>query len=210
MKIHRIVPWSLALVPTIVGATLLTAAANSTPPRATSADARGAESYSVDPAHSSVVFKTNHLGVSEFFGRFNSISGEVTFNADHLADSSVLIEIPVASLDTNDAKRDGHLRSADFFSAKEFPSLIFESKAVSGAGDDLKVEGLLTLRDTTREIGVAFTKIGEADAMGAHRLGFSARFRIDMRDFGFQFVQQQPGAVGPEVEIWVALELTRD
>ena len=166
--------------------------------------------YSVDVGHSSVVFKTKHVGVAEFFGRFNKVDGEVVYDSEKPTDSKVTIEIPVDSIDTNSAQRDGHLKSADFFSAKEFPKLTFESKSVAMDGDTMLVTGDLTVRDTTKEVVANVVKIGEGEAMRAYRAGFTAHFEIDMTEFGFQFVEQNPGALGPEVEIWVALELTRD
>lgn len=167
------------------------------------------ETYAVDAAHSSVVFKTKHLGVAEFFGRFNAVDGEIAYSSDAPETSSVRIEIPVASLDTNNEGRDDHLRNADFFSAKEFPKVTFESASVAMDGEDMLVTGDLTVRGTTKSVEAKVRKIGEGEAMNAYRAGFTAHFTMDMRDFGFQFVQQRPGAVGPEVDVWVALELTK-
>ncbi|MFT5291664.1 MAG: polyisoprenoid-binding protein YceI [Planctomycetota bacterium] len=169
----------------------------------------GESTFVVDPSHSSVVFKTQHVGVSEFFGRFNVVGGEIVYDESDMGNCSVLIEIPVNSLDSNSEGRDGHLKSADFFSAKEYPTMVFESSSVKKDGDNLLVTGTLSLRDQTKEVTATVTKIGEGEAMGAYRVGFTAHFTIDMREFGFQFVKKQPGAVGPEVELWVALELKK-
>src|SRR5947209_10298 len=95
-----------------------------------SAPSRAAESYVLDAAHTGVSFKISHLGLSWTFGRFNEVSGNFTIDADDASKSSFALTIKTQSLDTANAKRDGHLQSPDFFNVKQYPSITFKSTAV--------------------------------------------------------------------------------
>src|ERR1700752_921995 len=94
-----------------------------------------ADTFKIDPVHSSIIFSIKHLGVSDFYGRFNDLSGQVALDKADPSKSSVEITIPVESVDTKYPKRDQHLKSPDFFNAKQFPVIVFKSKSVEGSGD---------------------------------------------------------------------------
>ena len=167
-------------------------------------------SYTVDGGHSSVVFATKHLGVSRFYGRFNEVSGSLELNEDDLGQSSITLEIPTASVDSNSEQRDGHLKSPDFFSAKEFPVITFESSTIRGTRDAFEIDGELTLRGVTKTITAKGGFVGAGDTMfGDYRCGFEARFTIAAADYGVPFMKERPNAVGPEVEVIVSLECVR-
>lgn len=174
-----------------------------------------AETYEVDGVHSAVVFRSKHMGISQFYGRFNRIDeqkSKVVYDPDDPSKSSILLVIDAASIDSANANRDQHLKSTDFLSVQENPEIVFESKKVSGKPEALTLEGDLSLRGVTKPVSVKATVVGRGEVQmreTSFRAGFEAHFTIDMRDFGFDFVKQNPGAVGPEVDLTVSLECVR-
>jgi polyisoprenoid-binding protein YceI len=184
---------------------LLPAAAPApTPPRAL-------ESWVVDSGHSSLVFRIRHMGVSNFYGRFNELSGRLAL-ADNAAQNSLTFSVQAASVDTNSDKRDQHLKSPDFFSAKEFPVIEFRSTSVKPAGDGaLDVAGKLTLHGVTRDLAVKVQETGRRAGDGEHPgvAGFEARFTIKRSDFGMDYGVEQ-GSLGDEVELVLAVEAQQE
>ncbi len=167
------------------------------------------ETYAVDNGHSSVVFRTLHMGVAEFYGRFNQIvesESRVVLDGDK---SSIVVTIDAASVDTNSSDRDQHLRSPDFFNAKEFPAMVFESKSVKGSGEQWEVEGDLTFRGVTKPISAKARKVGAGEMRGKSLAGFLAEFTLDMNDFGLDFLKKNPTALGPKVHVTISLECVR-
>ena len=104
-----------------------------------------ADTFKIDPVESSVVFSVMYLGVTNFYGRFNDVTGTVVLDKADPSKSSVDLTIPVESVDTNNEKRDQHLKSPDFFNAKQFPVMTFKSKKVEWSGDTYNVTGDFTL-----------------------------------------------------------------
>lgn len=199
------------LAPSLLVAALagLSAAFSSAVPAPTSASA--AETFTVDNVHSTVIFHTRHMGISEAYGRFNKISDEskLVLDAD-LSKSSLLLVIDAASVDTGDAKRDEHLRNADFFNAKEQPEITFESKKVTGKADAMEVTGELTFLGVKKAVTAKARQVGKGDTFFKdHRVGLVAELEIDMTDFGVAMVKQTPGAVGPKVALTISLECVR-
>ena len=167
-------------------------------------DARGADTFKIDPVHSSVLFSIKHLGVTDFYAFFKDISGTVTFDKSDPAKSSVELTVPVDSIDSRNPKRDQHLKSPDFFNAKQFPTLYFKSKKVEASGDTYKITGDFTLHGVTKTITIEFKKGPEAKGMeGEIRGGGETRFTIKRSDYGMTFMQ---GALGDEVNIIVSGE----
>lgn len=165
---------------------------------------QAAETFEIDPIHSSVVFKVRHLNVADFYGRFNEIKGTVSFDKDSPEKSSVIAEVPVESIDTHNDKRDQHLKSPDFFNAKQFPVISFKSTKVEKDGDDFKVTGDFTLHGVTKSVTVEFDKVGEGKGMqGELRAGGETEFKIKRSDFGMKFM---PDAIGDEIEIKLSIE----
>ena len=124
--------------------------------------------YEIDPAHSSATFAVRHF-VSQVPGRFDQLSGALAYDPENPAASSVEITIDAASIDTNNPKRDTHLRSADFFDVENHPSLTFKSTAVKGAAGGLEVTGDLTIRGVTKQVTVPVTVLGTHGRPGGLR-----------------------------------------
>jgi polyisoprenoid-binding protein YceI len=166
--------------------------------------AYGADTYKVDPVHSSVVFGIKHNGVTNFYGAFKEISGTVTFDAADATKSSVELTVPVESVDTRSEKRDQHLKSPDFFNAKQFPAITFKSNKVEGSGDSYKISGDLTIHGVTKPITVDFKrgadgKGGQGKTVG----GGEARFTIKRSDYDMKFMI---GPLDDDVNIILSLE----
>jgi polyisoprenoid-binding protein YceI len=163
-----------------------------------------ADTFKIDPVHSSVVFSVMHLGVSNFHGRFNDIKGTVVLDKADPSKSSVDLTIPVESVDTKNEKRDQHLKSPDFFNAKQFPVMTFKSKKVEGSGDAFTVTGDFTLHGVTKPLTLEVKKVGEGKGMeGEIRAGGETHFTIKRSDHGMSFMQ---GPLGDEINIVVSLE----
>ena len=169
--------------------------------------------WQLDPAHTHVEFSVKHLMIARVKGRFAGVAGTVEMGTDPAA-STVDVVIDAASIDTREAKRDAHLRSADFFDVERFPTIAFRSREVrpTGAGD-FSVVGDLTIRDVTREVTLEVTDEGRGtDPWGGARAGFSATAEIDRRDFGLTWNQALEAGgvlVGNEIRISLEVELVK-
>jgi polyisoprenoid-binding protein YceI len=166
--------------------------------------AHGADTYKVDPVHSSVVFSIQHNGVTDFYGAFKEISGTVNFDSADPAKSSVELTVPVESVDTRSDKRDQHLKSPDFFNAKQFPTITFKSSKIEGSGDTYKISGDLTIHGVTKPITVDFKrgpdgKGGQGKTVG----GGEVRFTIKRSDYDMKFMV---GPLGEDVNVILSLE----
>jgi polyisoprenoid-binding protein YceI len=168
----------------------------------------GAEMFEVDPVHSSVIFRIKHLGVSYFYGRFNDVSGKILFDAKNPVASSVEAQIKAESVDTNSADRDKHLRSPDFFNAKQFPAIAFKSRSVKKAdATSFEVTGDLTLHGVTKPLTVKMTHVGTGDIPKfGHRAGFEGTFTVKRSEFGMTFMSD---LLGDDVQVTIGLEGVR-
>lgn len=174
----------------------------------------GAGTWTVDPAHSTVGFSVRHLVISTVRGDFTKFSGKVQLDDGDLIRSAVEANIDVASLDTRVADRDAHLRSPDFFDAAKYPSITFRSTSVVKAGPDrLLVTGDLTMHGVTKPVTLEVSVSPEVKGMyGELRRGFSARGKLDRRDFGLTWnkaIEAGP-AVGDEVTLALDVEALKD
>lgn len=167
--------------------------------------APAADQFALDPVHSSLLFKVKHLGVSYSYGRFNAPTGTIVWDSADPTKSTFQISAKVESLDTGNAKRDGHLKSPDFFDGKQFPTIGFKSTAVKPLADNkYEVTGDLTIRGTTRPITVVLEHVGTASGpQGGTKTGFDGQFTINRQDFGVAYM---PQGIGNDVTIFVALE----
>lgn len=160
--------------------------------------------YKIDPVHSSVLFTVTHLGVARFTGRFDAISGELT--ADGIgAGNAVKVEIDATSVNSGFADRDKHLKSPDFFSAAQFPTITFNSTEVklddSGKGT---LTGDLTLRGVTKPVTFDLQHIGAGqDPWGGYRSGYTATTTIKRSDWGVDFLL---GGISDEVDLVINIE----
>jgi polyisoprenoid-binding protein YceI len=161
--------------------------------------------WTIEPAHSSVGFTVRHLGLSKVRGQFNSFSGSVTIADDQLA-SSVTTSVDLSSIDTNNADRDGHLQSTDFFGVEDHPKMSFVSTAVS----ESTLTGDLTLNGITKPVGFDLEFHGVAvDGYGMTRAGFSAAGKIQRSDYGIDFnmpVGLDGMLIGDKIEIELEIQ----
>lgn len=167
-----------------------------------------ATTYEIDSVHSTALFRVLHAGAGQFWGRFNTIDGTFNFG-DEGEDSALSIDvaIPIESVDTNHDGLDRHLKSPDFFNAREFATMTFKSTSVEKVDDrNFAVTGDLTIRGTTKSIvaNVEWTGSSENDR-GGKRCGIEAKFMINRSEFGVEYGISR-GSLGDEVRIIVALE----
>lgn len=147
--------------------------------------------YNIDTSHSEVTFSVRHMMFAKVRGQFKTWTATLAYNPGDPAKTSLQAEIDVASIDTREDKRDGHLRSEDFFHADKFPKMTFKSKSVEPTGKGkYRVVGDLTIRGTTREVGLEVEQTGGGkDPWGNQRVGFSAKGAINRSEFGLTWNQ---------------------
>ena len=164
--------------------------------------------WQIDAAHTQVEFAVRHLMISTVRGRFSDVSGTLTVPDDDFERAQLDATIGIASIDTREPQRDGHLKSADFFDAEQHPTMAFKSRRIERSPRDKNkylVTGDLTLRGVTREIALEAVFEGQnKDPWGNARVGFSAAGKISRKDFGLvwnQLLETGGVAVGDEVKI---------
>jgi polyisoprenoid-binding protein YceI len=163
--------------------------------------------YAVDAVHSTVLFRVKHMGTSYAFGRFNDVSGRFG-----LGDEAGAVDVVAksGSIDTGNAKRDQHLRGADFLNAAQFPEIRFKStrvEKVSAGSDAFRVTGDLTLHGVTRPVTVKMERTGaNKDMRGTPIAGLYGEFAVKRSDFG---MKGMIGPVGDEIRVTVSLEGAR-
>ncbi len=154
----------------------------------TATEVTATTTWNIDPVHSHAEFKVRHMMISNVKGEFKGVTGTLKLNSEDLTKSGVEVSIDAATVNTGDAQRDAHLKSADFFDVEKFPALTFKSNRVSKNNKDgvLTAAGELTIHGVTRN--VAFEVEGPSapmkDPWGNTRIGLSATTRINRKDFG--------------------------
>lgn len=168
--------------------------------------------YTVDASHSSIGFEVKHMMVSKVKGTFDEFTADV--QATDLADlttANVLFEVKAGSVNTRNADRDGHLRSADFFDVEAFENISFKSTSISGAGEDFNVTGDLTIKDITKSVTFKVEYGGKGkNPWGADVYGFEAEAKINREEFGLTWnaaLETGGVLVGKDIKIKVELEL---
>ena len=173
---------------------------------ATATSSTAAE-YKIDDGgkHAFIQFKVNHLGYSYLLGDFPDFTGSFTYDAENPGASKVDVSIDTASVDTRHAKRNVHIRSADFLDVKKYPKASFVSTSYEESGNGSAVlNGDLTLHGVTKPVALEVTKIGEGkDPWGNYRAGFEGSTTITMSDFGMNY---DLGEASRTVEIYVSIE----
>ncbi len=169
------------------------------------------ETWKFDPSHSNVGFSARHLMVAKVRGHFSSWNGTLEIDEENPAASHVEVSIDAASIDTKEADRDKHLKSADFLNVDEFPHITFKSTKVERKGKtDLLVSGDLTIHGTTHPVTLDVEYAGRAkDPWGGERAGFSATTSINRKDFGLVWnVALETGGflVGDKIDIVLEIE----
>jgi polyisoprenoid-binding protein YceI len=162
-----------------------------------------ADDFAVDPVHSCIYFKISHMGISTIFGRFNQVSGDITIDKDNPGNTSFNITINAESVDTNNKARDQHLRSPDFFNAKQFPTITFKSTTVKPIDDGLEVTGDLTFHGVTKPITIALKGGKVVPFQKSEQTGYSGDVAIKRADFG---VDKFPQMLGENVLVAIGIE----
>ena len=172
----------------------------------------GTTTWTIDASHTLVEFSAKHMMITTVKGRFAEVSGTIHVDDGNPDRSRVEVEMDAASIDTRSEQRDQHLRSGDFLDVESHPKVSFRSTRIEGAfaspGDEFRVHGELTIRGTTREIVLDATFEGTGkDPWGGERASFSARGKIDRRDFGLTWnAALETGGVLVSNEIRIAIE----
>lgn len=170
-------------------------------------------SWNIDKAHSEVGFSVKHMMISTVRGKFGSFDAQVQLDPADLSSAKVSASIDAASIDTNEAKRDGHLRSPDFFDAEKYPTLTFTSTKVIGSGDELEVSGNLKIKDQEHLVTLKGELTTEAkDPWGNVRIGFSLSGEIERERWGLGWNQALEAGgvlVGKKVKISLEGQLVR-
>jgi polyisoprenoid-binding protein YceI len=167
--------------------------------------------WALDPAHTRLGFSARHAMVATVRGSFTDVSGVLRLDARDPSRSTADITIDAVSLDSGSADRDKHLRSADFLDVETYPTLHFVSTAVRPVRDDEYVlTGNLTIRDATREVGIAITLVGtEVDPFGNVRAGFEGTAEISRKDFGLTWnVALESGGVLVSDRVKISLDVS--
>ena len=168
--------------------------------------------YGIDTVHSSVGFKVRHL-VSNVTGEFTEFDGTITADFQKLDNSSVEFVIQTASIDTRNEKRDGHLRSADFFDAEKYPEITFTSSKITKIdSDSYAVAGILSMHGVNNPVVLTVDFLGEMTAMGGTRAGFEVSTTINRQDFGVSWnrtLDQGGFVLGDDVEVTINLEAVK-
>lgn len=149
--------------------------------------------WKIDPVHSDIGFVVRHMMVSKVRGHFTKFEGEIV-TAENPLESSATLSVDLTSIDTSNDMRDNHIRSADFFSVEEHPTMTYETTGVRQDADQFIVEGDLTIRGVTRSVPLTVEVNGFGpDAYGGTRCGFSATGEINRHDFGVSYNGPIPG-----------------
>ena len=168
-------------------------------------------SYTIDPAHSRFGFVARHAMVTKVRGAFNEFEGSAVIDGDDPTKSSAEVTIAVASVDTRNEQRDGHLRTNDFLDAERYPAITFKSTAISHvAGNDFEVTGDLTIKDVTRSISFPLEFQGAAkDPFGSDRVGLEGSVVINRRDWGVNWnVALEAGGVLVSDKVTLEFEIS--
>ncbi len=174
-----------------------------------------AQTYEIDPAHTSIVFRCTHGGISHIYGFFTDVKGKVVSNATDVSKSSFEATINVDSINTGVKKRDDHLKTADFFSVAEFPDITFKSTKVEKAEPvelekgkpalpTFRVTGDLTMHGVTKPVTLLVHKLGESEfPKGSSRVGYVTQLDVKRSEFG---MVNMIGPVSDDIHLDISFE----
>jgi polyisoprenoid-binding protein YceI len=171
--------------------------------------ARPADTFGIDKAHSQVTFQVRHL-LSKTRGRFNDFEGTILMDEEHPESSSVEFRIRAASVDTDNADRDAHLRTGDFFGAEKHPEIVFKSDRIRRVSkDQYQVAGTLSLRGIDKKLVLPVSYLGAVqDPWGNRKAAFSTEVTLNRKEFGMVWnAALDNGGVVLGDEVWVSIEL---
>jgi polyisoprenoid-binding protein YceI len=172
-----------------------------------------ADTWTVDPAHSETTFTVRHL-LSKVSGRFDTFDAVVVTDAAKPEASSVEFTIQTASIDTNNDKRDAHLRSADFFDVEKYPTIAFKSTRIAALGQNrFDVTGELTMRGVTKQVTLPVEFLGtQKDPWGNEKAGFALQTTLNRKDYGIVWNQTLDAGgylLGDEVQVSISLQVVK-
>jgi polyisoprenoid-binding protein YceI len=178
---------------------------------ALSASAQAAETYNIDPVHSSVGFSVSHMVISNVKGKFNQFSGTIVLENNAIKEAQGTIQ--TKSIDTGNAKRDEDLRSANFFDVAKYPTITFQSKRAEQKGDETILVGDFTMHGVTKELSLPLKLKGPIkDPWDNSRIGLQIKTKVNRKDYGMTYNKAlETGGllVGDEVEIEINAEAVK-
>ena len=165
--------------------------------------------YQLDPSHTSVIYRIRHNDVSYFYGRFNDITGSITYDAANPAQGAVELVIKSESVDSKNTRRDDDLRSPSFFNAAQFPDITFASTAIKKVSSDtFDVNGNFTMRGVTKSLTLRVKQTGSLTTQrGTQLVGFESTFTLKRSDYGMTYMLDR--GLGDEVTVMVGIEARR-
>jgi polyisoprenoid-binding protein YceI len=165
-----------------------------------------AANYEIDGVHSGVVFRIMHAGAAPFHGMFSDISGTMAIDPRNPQATAIDVTIDTSSVMTGNNGRDEHLRSADFFNARQFPTSTFKATGAKSAGDGaMTVDGELTLLGKTLPVTATLTRTGEGSFRNQQRVGYEAKLSIKRSTFGMTH-SIDSGMLGDQVDLTIFIE----
>lgn len=167
--------------------------------------------WNIDKAHTKIGFNVVHMAVAEVEGKFNEFDGTVSAKSDDFNGADISFTAKIASVDTDNERRDTHLKSDDFFNAEKFPEMSFKGKLVK-EGNGYKLKGDLTIRDVTKSVSFDATYNGSIDTGRGIKAGFKVTGKIDRKEYGLKFnaaLGSGEMVVADNVEIICKIELNK-
>ncbi|MBF0444947.1 MAG: YceI family protein [Magnetococcales bacterium] len=162
-----------------------------------------ADNYRIDPTHSFIEFSILHLGISVLKGRFNDISGDFNYDEQNPNSAKISVLVKTASIDSNHAERDKHLRGKDFLNVSKYPEATFTTTSFKGNGKTGTLTGELTIHGKTNKVIIPITYVGAGkDPWGGYRMGFSGNIRIKRSDYGISY-NLGPAAQSMDLDLFV-------
>ena len=197
----RRVAFALVLAAAVAGVLALP-----TPREAAAVEARRATAYQIDPVHSTVVFTALYMGQSPFYGMFTQSSGSVSYDGTSPDSFGLEVVLPMESIDTHNEQRDAHLKSPEWFNAREYPNVTFSGRGLTDNGDGTyALDGELTLHGQTRPVTATVTHLKAGTTPRGERVGVGATFSVKRSDFGVTTMLGEDG-IGDEITLHVGLQ----
>ncbi len=170
--------------------------------------------YQIDPSHSSAAFTIKHMMIAKVHGGFEKLTGKFDYDPANVSKSNIDVAIDAASINTREAQRDTHLRSADFFDVEKYPAITFKSTRFEGTPDDLKIVGDLTIHGVTKPVTLDVERPSEEmkDPWGNVKIGASATTKIKRKEFGLTWnAALEAGGllVGDDVNITLDIQFVK-
>ena len=201
----------------LIGGMMAAGSIQDTPDKGQAEATPSSDAWNVDTVHSCALFRVRHMGAGYFWGRFNDVTGTIEFDPSTPEQLSMDIAIDVGSVDSGHPGLDKHLKSPDFFDAKEFPSIVFKSESVALKPTTKRadspvhawdVTGKIVLAGVTKEVTAEIVFWGAADLGRGTRAGFETTFTIKRSEFGVDYGVDQ-GSLGDLVNVTAAFEVTK-